>query len=335
MQNLLKYFEFFLLLLITPLTASADSQNENPASPYFSKVGDTVFVSGHFNFWMNELYELLPHSHSDIHHKDFYNNPDRKFNTIVFVNERSPGFENPMAASRMNGWFKRLEITTVIAGRCDLFCSRMFAGGKNRLFAQDIGSEKSRFSIQVPIDFETKNIDPRFPNTQVAVFEYTLPKFSEIYRDMLIQGFTKPIDATGGLNIYPMQPPKYCDSFQNENSCKEYPGLDAFKMGLTTSAEVVFITLPKGFPAPTDTGFAKINDEKSIPLKSEASRTAYLDFLKKYPSGRVFAISENIEESSWGWASGGKNPVGRALNSCQKKTKSPCRLYAVDHDVVW
>ena len=47
---------------------------------------------------------------------------------------------------------------------------------------------------------------------------------------------------------------------------------------------------------------------------------------------RAFALSPG---GAWGWAAEGDDPTLRALSSCQKQSREPCRLYAVDDDVVW
>lgn len=331
----------FLAVLLMSMNAVAFAQNAVPtqltiSSPYFAKVGDTVFVSGHFKFWLRSLYKLLPASYSDVDTKAYYDDPSRQVDTVVFVNDTTPGFEDPGGAYRMIERLKKYGISTVIAGRCDLFCARMFLGGKTRLFAQDVGKEQSRFSIQVPIDYETRKLERRFPNTQLAVFALTVPQFAATYKDMLAEGFTKPVDETGGLNIYADQPPQYCDSFKKPTTCKEYSGLDAFKMGLTTAPGRVTVTLPPGFPAPTVTGYADINDVKAVPSQSATVADGYMKFLKRSAGdGRAFAISEDPVEGQWGLAWAGLNAPGRALASCQTKSTSPCRLYAVDNDVVW
>ena len=323
------------------MNSLAFAQNPAPAiqnlpSPYFTKVGSTVFVSGYFKHWLGSLRNLISFSNTDVDTKYFYDDSNRRVDTIVFVNETSPGYEDPLGAFQVNELLKKLGISTVIAGRCDLFCSLIFAGGKTRLFAQDVGKEKSRFSIQVAVDYESKKLERRYPNTQLAVIELALPQFAATYKEILTEGFTKPVDETGGLNIYADQAPQYCDSFKTPTSCKEYAGLNAFNMGLTTSPDRVTVTLPPGFPAPTATGFADIKDVKAVPSQSSKLADGYRKFLSlSAANGRAFAISEDLIDVCWGWASGGLSAPGRALELCQKKSKSPCRLYAVDNDVVW
>jgi hypothetical protein len=38
---------------------------------------------------------------------------------------------------------------------------------------------------------------------------------------------------------------------------------------------------------------------------------------------------------AWSWAEDGDDPVEQALSNCQKRSSQPCKLYAVDNNVVW
>ena len=79
---------------------------------------------------------------------------------------------------------------------------------------------------------------------------------------------------------------------------------------------------------PPPSGFAELADVASVPVKAEYL-AAYQRFLtQKTP--RAFAISER-----GGYGSGsGDHALGHALGNCTR-FGARCRLYAVDHDVVW
>lgn len=84
-------------------------------------------------------------------------------------------------------------------------------------------------------------------------------------------------------------------------------------------------------PVPPATDYASIGDEARLPHVRDTGRTGYKVFLdKEFP--RAFAIAPN---GSWGWATGGDDPLRRALNNCNRTGKGECRLYAVDDSVVW
>lgn len=83
-------------------------------------------------------------------------------------------------------------------------------------------------------------------------------------------------------------------------------------------------------PRPVASGHAAADDVQAVPVRN-SGRTAYETFLSKWPP-RAFAIGDS---GAWGWAAGRDDAVESALGSCQKFSKEPCRLYAVDEDVVW
>ena len=84
-------------------------------------------------------------------------------------------------------------------------------------------------------------------------------------------------------------------------------------------------------PKPEPTQWADLKEIDRIPHLKEGGRKGYGVFLMR-PLPRAFALSGS---GAWGWANGGDDPLASALNNCQKNSKSPCLLYAVDEQVVW
>jgi dienelactone hydrolase len=82
---------------------------------------------------------------------------------------------------------------------------------------------------------------------------------------------------------------------------------------------------------PKATHFASIDAVDSVPFVDEAGRAGYRNFLHQYPS-RAFAVSDS---GAWSWAEGGDDPMSVAVANCQKQSSDPCRLYAVNDNVVW
>jgi dienelactone hydrolase len=82
---------------------------------------------------------------------------------------------------------------------------------------------------------------------------------------------------------------------------------------------------------PAATGFAKVDEIDKVPRISEVGRKGYADFLRR-GLPRAFALGT---PTAWGWAAEGDDPTARALANCQKNSKGPCKLYAVDDEVVW
>lgn len=90
--------------------------------------------------------------------------------------------------------------------------------------------------------------------------------------------------------------------------------------------------VPPPMAVPAATNFAAVDDLTRLPFVRNGGREAYAIFLGKPAQQRAFAVAPG---GHWGWASGGDDPLRRALESCQSQGKSVCRLYAVDGHVVW
>lgn len=79
------------------------------------------------------------------------------------------------------------------------------------------------------------------------------------------------------------------------------------------------------------TDYAALDDVNAVPYLKEKGREQYKVFLSKsYP--RAFAISPS---GAWSWAEDGDDPVEQVLATCQKSSSQPCKLYAVNDNVVW
>ncbi len=77
-------------------------------------------------------------------------------------------------------------------------------------------------------------------------------------------------------------------------------------------------------------GFANLDEIDKVPTSTQNRETLYKRFLASKPP-RAFAIGAN---GAAGFASGDW-AAGRALGFCQTRRGLPCKLYAVDNDVVW
>lgn len=84
-------------------------------------------------------------------------------------------------------------------------------------------------------------------------------------------------------------------------------------------------------PRPPATHFASVDNISAVPNLSDKGRAGYRDYLAK-SAPRAFALSSS---GAWSWAEEGDDPADRALASCQKNSSTACKLYSIDHDVVW
>lgn len=108
-----------------------------------------------------------------------------------------------------------------------------------------------------------------------------------------------------------------------------WPSVEAFlaRVGMPTRVQYRVDELQR----PQATGYAAIGSVEAVPFLDESGRNGYRTFLQQHP-GRAFAISAS---GAWSWAEGGDDPMSVAVANCQKQSLDTCRLYAVDHSVVW
>lgn len=83
-------------------------------------------------------------------------------------------------------------------------------------------------------------------------------------------------------------------------------------------------------PVPPASDFAPVDNVAAVPFITDAGREGYQKFLAmRLP--KAFAVAP---DGAWSAASMGPDPVAAALENCSR-THLGCRLYAVDHSVVW
>jgi hypothetical protein len=80
----------------------------------------------------------------------------------------------------------------------------------------------------------------------------------------------------------------------------------------------------------SSSGFADVGRIDAVPHIGPTGREGYRKFLAA-DLPRAFALSP---AGGWAWRSGPAAPDD-ALTLCQKHSRLPCRLYAVDDAVVW
>lgn len=116
----------------------------------------------------------------------------------------------------------------------------------------------------------------------------------------------------------------------------EYPEIVDVTLGQVVALKWKPAPASPGEPAAT--GFASLNDVDALPSGARA-KEAYRTFLVR-SKPRAFALSS---AGHFGWANGNnppdplapRDPSQRALATCQRAAAVPCKLYAVDDNVVW
>ncbi len=109
------------------------------------------------------------------------------------------------------------------------------------------------------------------------------------------------------------------------------PRLDAFLERIGMPHSPVFPDyLPRPWPKPS--GYAALDNVDKVPYLTDAGRKLYRDVFLTHKLPRALAISANGSVSA---QFGGFDQVTSALNSCQARSKTACRIYAIDSDVIW
>jgi hypothetical protein len=124
---------------------------------------------------------------------------------------------------------------------------------------------------------------------------------------------------------------KRCEA-DGRMTCRVYAIDDDVVWSDTAAAEIQAATwLPLTSEAPASTPSGPLDDVGAVPFLSAGGRKGYADFLQQR-TPRAFAISNS---GAFGWSAGRDDAPERALQYCQKSSRSPCLLYALDQRVVW
>jgi hypothetical protein len=114
-------------------------------------------------------------------------------------------------------------------------------------------------------------------------------------------------------------------------------GKNALDLGVITSFETIAsrdqtelrASIPK---IPPKTGYARINEIEKLPVQNAKALAEYKRDLNALPP-KAFAIAPG--KSAFAWTAGSLEAINGAIARCAERAGSPCRLYAVDSDVVW
>jgi len=130
--------------------------------------------------------------------------------------------------------------------------------------------------------------------------------------------------AGGGLAEFQSLPPAGQDGHAGVNSDMDHwvPLVDDYlaRLGFTKPGTVT---------RPPPSAFAKVDEADKLPANQATRDGAFRKFMES-KTPRAFALGPN---NASGWASGDW-AMGRALGFCARRGE-PCKLYAVDDDVVW
>nr|WP_315471794.1 hypothetical protein [uncultured Rhodoferax sp.] len=270
----------------------------------------------------------------------FATNP--KIDLVVLRN--SPGGD-AWTGYRVGELLRNAGVTTAVSGYCISSCSRMFLGGKQRLFTDDFPADRSYVGFHGHYDPDgTLN---RASTQKNGLYAWILwhsdgkadpdlvKRWITIEKSRGAANFFHPdVGAALGSSLF------FCDGHvaQKPTSCEPI-ATNALDRGVITDVRRVSSpdqsTLPgrqRALQFPPS-GYAALADLAKLPLESAAGTEQYQRYLQAKPP-RAFAVAPTRQH--WGWVSGGTDDVNAAaLKRCEERAKQACALYSVDDNVVF
>lgn len=242
-------------------------------------------------------------------------------------------------------FFRERGMRTAVSGYCISSCSRMFLGGKQRLFTNDYPDEKTYIGFHGHYDKNHK-LDTRSVSN-LGLYSWIL-KYSDGKADEALVERWVNIEHANGMVAF-MHPDAalklknstfFCLGTEQARpaGCEPLANVSAMDLGVVT--EILRIaspdqnTLPEKQRAkkyPTS-DYALISDITKVPLELPLGLENYRKFLMA-PTPKAFAVSSN--KKAWAWNSGLENVNELALQRCEERAKQSCVLYAVDEFVVF
>jgi hypothetical protein len=266
--------------------------------------------------------------------------------TVVLRN--SPGGYLPPGYA-VGDLMREKGLRTAVSGYCYSGCSRMFLGGKERVFTDDYplslthvgfhghyytsGTRNGQLNIQLVrskglkdwiIRHSDGRADPdlveRWINIPVSIgmIHFFHPQLAQRQKAATFFCEHGPMPGIGVLGCEPI-------------------AKNALDLGIVTSLEMIKSNdqeeLRASFPKiPPKTDYARIDEMDKVPLGSEKGLAEYKRYLQAVPP-KAFAIAP--DKSAWAWQSGNVEAINLALSRCSERSRKPCLLYAVDDDIVW
>ena len=293
----------------------------------FKRIGDTLILSGEVVArdldWAKAEFKTAP--------------------TITLVVLRNSMGGNSWTGYRLGELFREYGVTTAVSGHCISSCSRLFLGGKQRMFTDDYPASLTFVGFHGHYDFGKLN-------TQ-AVEKDDLAQWTIKYTDgkvdrKLLQRWIHIERRAGDARFYPTSVRAFWKdaSFLCEGAESSKPtlcerlGTTGLAQGIVTTTQLFSsidaATLPfkkREAKYPTTT-YATLTDASKLPNSAAAFRKDYMQFVAS-SLPRAFALSANAKQ--WAWNANDSQSTERAMERCQAKAKAECQLYAVDERVVF
>src|SRR5450830_633993 len=242
-------------------------------------------------------------------------------------------------------FFRERGVTTAVSGYCVSSCSRMFLGGKNRVFTDDYPLDQTHVGFHGHYDaqgnlngasvirsglydwiirYSDGKADPDLVKRWIAIEQ----------NKGAVSFFHPDLAATVGNSVF------FCDGRQGKKITDCEPVLtDAMQRGVITDSRRISspdqATLPERlrahqFPA---SGFAGIEEVTKVPLDTTEGIEQYRRYLLA-PAPKAFAVATTRQQRGWN-ASTKEDVNAQALKRCAERAGQACVLYGVDDNVVY
>jgi hypothetical protein len=247
---------------------------------------------------------------------------------------------NSWTGYRLGELFRARGVTTAVSGFCVSSCSRLFLGGKQRVFTDDFPHSLTYVGFHGHYDFGKLNLE--------AVKKQDLIAWTTKYTDnkvdpKLLARWANIARRAGDVRFYPdaVADRWKATTFLCEGAESRRPQLceristNALSQGVVTSntvysspdaATLIYKqrehTLPNG---------EKITATMKSTMKSPPAQREF-DLFLDAALPRAFALAPDGRTSSWSANSARSNDI--ALEQCARKAKTQCKLFAVDERVL-
>ncbi len=250
---------------------------------------------------------------------------------------------NSWTGYRLGELFRENSVTTAVSGHCISSCSRLFLGGKQRMFTDDYPASLTYVGFHGHYDFGKLN--PQ------AVERNNLARWTTKYTDgkvdpKLLQRWIQIPMRAGDARFYPASVASVwkdasflCQGTESARpqQCEKL-ATGALTQGIVTTnvmwsspdaAQLPFKLRERQYPT---TNFATLEQTDRLPSRSASARRDFLQF-HNAALPRAFAVS--ADGTRWAWSANGQRAAEVAMARCQRAAQSPCALYAVDDRVVY
>jgi len=245
---------------------------------------------------------------------------------------------------RIGEMFRDKGLTTAVSGHCVSSCSRMFLGGRQRLFTDDYPAIQTYVGFHGHYDAAGRlNAQSVLAN---GLYRWIL-KYSDGKADeALVQRWINIENGRGAANfLHPdVAAGRTASVFICSGSERNRPlgceplATNALDRGVITDTRRLSspdqATLPHRLRARSrpPSGHAGIDDLGKIPLDLAEGIDNYKRFLDSAVP-RAFAISATRRH--WAWNTGTNDASEAAMRRCAERAGQACTLYAVDESVVY